>query len=126
NKLYSNSLPTENTWLNADEESLSLVDNITYRLQIGQNTAQKQLDELTNYEEEILTLERQVQTAAAPEEYMKLQKAVKEAQTGFNQIKYQAEMMNQKLIELESETKKLRQELNEYTVENLKYQNSEH
>lgn len=126
NKLYSNNLSTENTWLNADEESLSLVDNITYRLQIGQNTAQKQLDELTNYEEEILTLERQVQTAAAPEEYMKLQKAVKEAQTGFNQIKYQAEMMNQKLIELEAETKKLRQELNEYTVENLKYQNSEH
>jgi DNA sulfur modification protein DndD len=126
NNLYSNKLSTENTWLNADEESLSLVDNITYRLQIGQNTAQKQLDELTNYEEEILTLERQVQTAAAPEEYMKLQKAVKEAQTGFNQIKYQAEMMNQKLIELEAETKKLRQELNEYTVENLKYQNSEH
>ncbi|MDB9456780.1 DNA sulfur modification protein DndD [Dolichospermum circinale] len=126
NNLYSNKSSTENTWLNADEESLSLVDNITYRLQIGQNTAQKQLDELTNYEEEILTLERQVQTAAAPEEYMKLQKAVKEAQTGFNQIKYQAEMMNQKLIELEAETKKLRQELNEYTVENLKYQNSEH
>lgn len=126
NNLYSNNLSTENTWLNADEESLSLVDNITYRLQIGQNTAQKQLDELTNYEEEILTIERQIQTAAAPEEYMKLQKAVKEAQTGFNQIKYQAEMMNQKLIELEAETKKLRQELNEYTVENLKYQNSEH
>jgi DNA sulfur modification protein DndD len=126
NNLYSNKLSTENTWLNADEESLSLVDNITYRLQIGQNTAQKQLDELTNYEEEILTLERQVQTAAAPEEYMKLQKAVKQAQTGFNQIKYQAEMMNQKLIELDAETKKLRQELNEYTVENLKYQNSEH
>jgi len=126
NNLYSNKLSTENTWLNADEESLSLVDNITYRLQIGQNTAQKQLDELTNYEEEILTLERQVQTAAAPEEYMKLQKAVKQAQTGFNQIIYQAEMMNQKLIELEAETKKLRQELNEYTVENLKYQNSEH
>jgi len=126
NNLYSNNLSTENTWLNADEESLSLVDNITYRLQIGQNTAQKQLDELTNYEEEILTIERQIQTAAAPEEYMKLQKAVKQAQTGFNQIKYQAEMMNQKLIELEAETKKLRQELNEYTVENLKYQNSEH
>ncbi|GCL41498.1 DNA sulfur modification protein DndD [Anabaena sp. FACHB-1250] len=126
NNLYSNNLSIENTWLNADEESLSLVDNITYRLQIGQNTAQKQLDELTNYEEEILTLERQVQTAAAPEEYMKLQKAVKQAQTGFNQIRYQAEMMNQKLIELEAETKKLRQELNEYTVENLKYQNSEH
>ncbi|MDB9464998.1 DNA sulfur modification protein DndD [Dolichospermum circinale] len=126
NNLYSNKSSTENTWLNADEESLSLVDNITYRLQIGQNTAQKQLDELTNYEEEILTLERQVQTAAAPEEYIKLQKAVKQAQTGFNQIRYQAEMMNQKVIELEAETKKLRQELNEYTVENLKYQNSEH
>ena len=34
--------------------------------------------------------------------------------------------MNQKLIELDAETKKLKQELNEYTVENLKYQNSEH
>ena len=126
NNLYSNNLSTENTWLNADEESLSLVDNITYRLKISQNTAQKQLDELTNNEEDILTLDRQVQTAAAPEEYTKLQKAVKQTQTEFNKMKSQSEIMNQKLIELDAETKKLKQELNEYTVENLKYQNSEH
>ena len=126
NNLYSNNLSTENTWLNADEESLSLVDNITYRFKISQNTAQKQLDELTNNEEDILTLDRQVQTAAAPEEYTKLQKAVKQTQTEFNKMKSQSEIMNQKLIELDAETKKLKQELNEYTVENLKYQNSEH
>ena len=126
NNLYSNNLSTENTWLNADKESLSLVDNITYRLKISQNTAQKQLDELTNNEEDILTLDRQVQTAAAPEEYTKLQKAVKQTQTEFNKMKSQSEIMNQKLIELDAETKKLKQELNEYTVENLKYQNSEH
>ena len=126
NNLYSNNLSTENTWLNADEESLSLVDNITYWLKISQNTAQKQLDELTNNEEDILTLDRQVQTAAAPEEYTKLQKAVKQTQTEFNKMKSQSEIMNQKLIELDAETKKLKQELNEYTVENLKYQNSEH
>ncbi|MFO0171835.1 MAG: DNA sulfur modification protein DndD, partial [Aphanizomenon sp.] len=126
NNLYSNNLSTENTWLNADEESLSLVDNITYRLKISQNTAQKQLDELTNNEEDILTLDRQVQTAAAPEEYTKLHKAVKQTQTEFNKMKSQSEIMNQKLIELDAETKKLKQELNEYTVENLKYQNSEH
>ena len=124
--LETNKLSTENTWLNADEESLSLVDNITYRLKISQNTAQKQLDELTNNEEDILTLDRQVQTAAAPEEYTKLQKAVKQTQTEFNKMKSQSEIMNQKLIELDAETKKLKQELNEYTVENLKYQNSEH
>ena len=126
NNLYTNNLSTENNWLNGDEESLSLLDNITYRLQVSQNTAQKQLDELTNYEEEILTLERQVQTAAAPEEYTKLQKAVKAAQTEFNKIKSQSEIMTQNLIELDTETKKLRQELNEYTVQNIKYQNSEH
>ncbi|MEA5619470.1 DNA sulfur modification protein DndD [Cronbergia sp. UHCC 0137] len=126
NNLYTNNLSTENTWLNGDEESLSLLDNITYRLQVAQNTAQKQLDELNSYEEEILTLERQVQTAAAPEEYTKLQNAVKQAQTEFNKIQSQSEMMKQQLIELETEIKKLKQELNEYTVENLKYQNSEH
>ena len=95
-------------------------------MKISQNTAQKQLDELTNNEEDILTLDRQVQTAAAPEEYTKLQKAVKQTQTEFNKMKSQSEIMNQKLIELDAETKKLKQELNEYTVENLKYQNSEH
>lgn len=47
-------------------------NNATYWLQIYQNTAQKQLHDLDNYEEQILTVERQVQTAAAPEEYTKL------------------------------------------------------
>lgn len=126
NNLYTNNVSTENTWLNGDEESLSLLDNIIYRLQSAQKTAQKQLDELNSYEEEVLTLERQVQTAAAPEEYTKLQKAVKEAQNEFNKIKSQSEIMNQQLIELDTEIKKLKLELNEYTVENLKYQNSEH
>ncbi|MGM3304633.1 DNA sulfur modification protein DndD [Anabaena sp. WFMT] len=126
NNLYTNNVSTENTWLNGDEESLSLLDNITYRLQVAESTAQKQLDELSNYEEEILTLERQVQTAAAPEEYTKLQKAVKQAQTEFNKMQSQAESMSRELIELEAEIKKLRQELNEYTVENLKYKDSEH
>ncbi|MBD2566662.1 DNA sulfur modification protein DndD [Anabaena lutea] len=126
NNLYTNNVSTENTWLNGDEESLSLLDNITYRLQAAESTAQKQLDELNNYEEQILTLERQVQTAAAPEEYTKLQKAVKEAQNEFNKIQSQSQTMTQKVIELDTEIKKLRQELNEYTVENIKFQNSEH
>jgi DNA sulfur modification protein DndD len=34
--------------------------------------------------------------------------------------------MNYQLIELDTEVKKLKQELNEHTVENLKYQNSEY
>ncbi|AFZ60202.1 DNA sulfur modification protein DndD [Anabaena cylindrica FACHB-243] len=126
NNLYTNNVSSENTWLNGDEESLSLLDNIIYRLQVAESTAQKQLDELSNYEEEVLTLERQVQTAAAPEEYTKLQKAVKQAQTEFNKMQSQAELMSRELIELETEIKKLRQELNEYTVENLKYKDSEH
>ena len=72
NTLYTNNVSTENTSLNGYEESLSLLENVTYRLHISKNTAQKQLNELDNYEEEIPALERQVQTAAAPEEYTKL------------------------------------------------------
>jgi DNA sulfur modification protein DndD len=74
NTLYTNNVSTENTSLNGYEESLTLLDNVTYPLPISKNTAQKQLNELDNYEEGILALERQVQTAAAPEEYTKLQK----------------------------------------------------
>ncbi|MFM2063226.1 MAG: hypothetical protein RLZZ507_2896 [Cyanobacteriota bacterium] len=126
NKLYAANSSTETNWLNADEETLTLLDNFIYRLQINQDTAQKQLIELNNYEEEILTLERQMQTAAEPEEYTKLKNDLQKAQTELNKVQTQREITSRNLIELETVINQTKKELNNYTSENLKYQSNEH
>lgn len=124
--LYAANLSTETNWLNADEDSLTLLDNLIYRLQINQNTAQKQLFELNKSQEEILILERQIQTAAAPEEYTNLQKSLQKAQTEFNRVQTKIDITNRQLAELETAINQTKKELNSYTVENLKYQNNQH
>jgi DNA sulfur modification protein DndD len=124
--LYTKNSVSETTWLNADEESLSLLDNLFYRLKVCQATAKKELEELNNYEEEILTLDRQMQTAAAPEAYIKLQKAVEMAQTEVAKAKASYEATSRYLGELEAAMTKSKKELNEYTIDNIKYKNNEH
>jgi DNA sulfur modification protein DndD len=124
--LYAANSSTEINWLNADEESLSLLDNLIYRLPNAQNLARKQLLELQNYEEEILTIDRQIQTAAAPEEYIKLQKAREKAQAELNKVNTSFELLTRTLGELEIAIDKTKKELNSYTSDNLKYQSTEH
>jgi DNA sulfur modification protein DndD len=124
--LYAANSSTEINWLNADEESLSLLDNLIYRLPNAQNLARKQLLELQNYEEVILTIDRQIQTAAAPEEYTKLQKAREKAQDELNKVNTNFELLTRTLGELEIAIDKTKKELNSYTSDNLKYQSTEH
>ena len=124
--LYAANSSTEINWLNADEESLSLLDNLIYRLPNAQNLARKQLLELQNYEEVILTIDRQIQTAAAPEEYIKLQKAREKAQDELNKVNTNFELLTRTLAELEIAIDKTKKELNSYTSDNLKYQSTEH
>ena len=124
--LYVGNSSTEINWLNADEESLSLLDNLIYRLPNAQNLARKQLLELQNYEEEIITIDRQIQTAAAPEEYIKLQKAREKAQAELNKVNTNFELLTRTLGELEIAINKTKKELNSYTSDNLKYQSTEH
>lgn len=124
--LYAANSSTEINWLNADEEILSLLDNLIYRLPNAQNLARKQLLELQNYQEEIITIDRQIQTAAAPEEYIKLQKAREKAQAELNKVNTSFELLTRTLGELEIAIDKTKKELNSYTSENLKYQSTEH
>ncbi|MBE9230892.1 DNA sulfur modification protein DndD [Cuspidothrix issatschenkoi LEGE 03284] len=124
--LYVGNSSTEVNWLNADEESLSLLDNLIYRLPNAQNLARKQLLGLQNYEEEILTIDRQIQTAAAPEEYTKLQKAREKAQAELNKVNTNFELLTRTLGELEIAIDKTKKELNSYTSDNLQYQSTEH
>ncbi|MBD2387767.1 DNA sulfur modification protein DndD [Cylindrospermum sp. FACHB-282] len=124
--LYAKSLQTEAPWLLADEESLSQLDNLIYRLQNSRTSAQQQLAIIKNKEEEIITLERQVQTAAAPEDYKKLLKALEEAQNQVAEAKANLETTRRRLAELETIISRSKKELNTYTVENIKHKNSEH
>jgi DNA sulfur modification protein DndD len=125
-KLYAVNSSTETTWLNADEESLTLLDNLVYRLQIAKNTAKAKILELQNYEEQILTIDRQIQTAAAPEAYAELQQAREKAEREWNKANSNVEFLKRHLLELQATIEKTKKELTNYTSDSLKYQSTEH
>ncbi len=115
----------ESPWLLADAESLSQLGNILYYLQTTKNTAKQQLKQLKNKEEEIITLERQIQAAAAPEDYQKLVESVKEAQNQVTDIKSNCETVTRRLIELQTEIDKLKKDLTEYSVQTIEHKSKE-
>ncbi len=115
----------ESPWLMADAESLSQLGNILYYLQTTNNTAKQQLKQLKNKEEEIITLERQIQAAAAPEDYQKLVESVKEAQNQVTDIKSNCETVTRRLIELQTEIDKLKKDLTEYSVQTIEHKSKE-
>ncbi len=124
--LYSKSLQTEAPWLLADEETLTKIDNIIYHLRNSQFSAKQQLAILENKKEALEALERQLQTAAAPEDYQKLHNALKEAQNQTARAKADHQIIRRRLTELETLILKSKKELSEYTSENIKHQNNEH
>ncbi|MCC5605805.1 DNA sulfur modification protein DndD [Nostoc sp. CHAB 5834] len=124
--LYAKTLPFGTPWLLADDETLSQLDNLIYHLQNSQLSAKEKLALIKNKEEEILTLERQVQTAAAPEDYTKLRQALEAAQNQVVETKANYETIRRRLAELETIIAKSKKELSEYTVENIKHKNNEH
>ncbi len=124
--LYASSLQAEAPWLLADEESLSQLDNVRYHLQNARNIAKQKLGNLKNLEEEIITLERQVQTAAEPEAYQKLRDAVDAAQNEVAQAKANYETTRQKLAVLTDAIEITKKELKDYTDKNIDHKNREH
>lgn len=124
--LYAKTMQIEAPWLLADDETLSQLDNLIYHLQNSKISAKDKLASLKNQEEEIHTLERQVQIAAAPEDYTKLRQALETAQNQVVEAKANYETIRRRLVELETIIAKSKKELSEYTVENIKHKNSEH
>ncbi|MEH2249885.1 DNA sulfur modification protein DndD [Nostoc sp.] len=124
--LYAKAIQIEAPWLLADDETLSQLDNLIYHLQNSKISAKDKLTILKNKEEEIHTLERQVQTAAAPEDYTKLRQALEAAQNQVVEAKANYETIRRRLAELETIIAKSKKELSEYTLENIKHKNSEH
>ncbi|YAF94972.1 MAG: DNA sulfur modification protein DndD [Nodularia sp. CChRGM 3473] len=124
--LYAKTIQLEAPWLLADDETLSQLDNLIYHLQNSKLSAEEKLTILKNKQEEIHTLERQVQTAAAPEDYTKLRHALEAAQNQVVEAKANYETIRRRVAELETLIAKTKRELSDYTVENIKHKNSEH
>ncbi|BAZ20036.1 hypothetical protein NIES4073_09090 [Kalymmatonema gypsitolerans NIES-4073] len=124
--LNSSFLQPEELWLLADAETLSQLGNVLYYLQNTKNLAKQQLGILKNKEEEIITLERQVQTAASPEDYNKLVQALQKSQSHVAEVKANWEATRRRVTELEDTIKKLKKDLQEYTVQTINRKNREH
>jgi DNA sulfur modification protein DndD len=124
--LNSSFLQPEELWLLADAETLSQLGNVLYYLQNTKNLAKQQLGILKNKEEEIITLERQVQTAASPEDYNKLVQALQKSQSHVAEVKANWEATRRRVTELEDTIKKLKKDLQEYTVQTIDRKNREH
>ncbi|MBD2445672.1 DNA sulfur modification protein DndD [Nostoc sp. FACHB-152] len=124
--LYTGYSQADAPWLEADEESLTQLDNIRYHLQNARVSAKQQLANLKSIEEELIVLARQVQTAAEPEAYQKLREAVEKAQNQVVQAKANYETTRRNLAELAETIEKTKKELREYTDKNIDSKNREH
>jgi DNA sulfur modification protein DndD len=123
--LNANLIQPLELWLSADAENLSQLGNVLYYLQNARNLAKQQLKILTNKEDEIIALERQMQTAASPEEYDNLVKTLKKAQNNFTNAKSSYTAIKQSVSELENQIEKTKKELKEYTTQTIDKNNTE-
>jgi DNA sulfur modification protein DndD len=124
--LQATLLHTKEPWLLADPETLNQLGNVLYYLHNAKMTANQQLTLLTTKEEDIISLEKQLQTAAEPEAYQKLVDAVTEAQNKVAEAKAHCETSRRRLLELEAAIEKTKKDLQEYTTQNLDLKNNEH
>ncbi|MBH8565789.1 DNA sulfur modification protein DndD [Nostoc sp. CENA67] len=124
--LRASFLQAEESWLLADAETLSQLGNVFYYLHNFKNIAKQQINILKNKEEEIITLERQIQTAAEPEAYKQLVDALETAQSKVAAIKQKSEVAKRRCDELDAEIKNIKKDLQEYTKQNLDRKNYEH
>ncbi len=124
--LEQETAPDEAAWLLADNETVNQLNNLLNQSLEAKKAAQQQIKILTDREEEIITLERQTQTAASPEDYQKLVDALGEAQNKVAEAKANCETSQRHLIELETAIDKSKKELKEYTQQNIDRKNNQH
>ncbi|MBW4449969.1 MAG: DNA sulfur modification protein DndD [Spirirestis rafaelensis WJT71-NPBG6] len=118
---------TEQPWLLTDSETLHQLDNIIHHhLRSAKNNAEDKLNILQTKEEEIITLERQIQTAASPEDYQRLVDDLQQAQQQVAEAKASWEITKRRLDELDINIRNTKKELENYTEKNIDRQNKEH
>ncbi|MEA5569948.1 DNA sulfur modification protein DndD [Calothrix sp. UHCC 0171] len=124
--LNANLLQPEKMWMLADAEALSELGNVLYYLQNSRNLAKQQLKIFKNKEDEIIALERQLQTAASPEEYNTLLSALEKVQNQVIEAKANYENTKRRLSELDTEIEELKKELRTFTTQTIDRKSTEH
>lgn len=114
-------------WLNAGQEDLKkLEDLLQHQMPLQIELADKQLEKLEQLEAEIELVERELAVAASPEEYQKLDGALKEAQNKLVNCQSAYESGIRRHDEIKKTIEKLKKELEKYGEQAIEQQNSEH
>ena len=114
-------------WLDATVEAIAQLDTILgYEIKASQAIAIEKIKELKEAESEIDVVERQLDKAASPEAYEKLETAVRECQKQVANAQTAWEIANRKLAEIDREIAKTHKELEEYSQDYLKHRNNQH
>jgi DNA sulfur modification protein DndD len=117
----------QESWLLTDPETLNQLDNIIHHyLLYTKKVTQDKLTDLRLQEEQIVTLERQIQTAASPEDYQRLVDNLQQTQQEVAQAKAACEIAKGRLSQLETEIRNTKKSLEEYTETNIDRKNNEH
>ncbi|MDB9344197.1 DNA sulfur modification protein DndD [Nodularia spumigena CS-586/05] len=118
---------TGEVWLLSDTETLHHLDNIIHHyLPYTKNATQKQLELHQTQEEEVITLERQIQTAASPEDYQRLVDELQAAQQEVAEAQADCEIAKRNLNELETQIRTTKKTLEKYTENNIDRKYNEH
>ncbi|MDZ7962986.1 MAG: DNA sulfur modification protein DndD [Aulosira sp. DedQUE10] len=126
NQDLDNAVITE-PWLLADTETLHQLDNMIHHyLEYAKTKAKDKITFLQSQEEEIITLERQIQTAASPEEYQRLVDELQQAQQQVAEAKAAWEIAKRRLEELATEIDNTKKYLEKYSETNIDRKNREH
>jgi DNA sulfur modification protein DndD len=114
-------------WLDATVEAIAQLDTILgYEIKASQAIAIEKIKELKEAESEIDVVERQLDKAASPEAYEKLETAVRECQKQVTNAQTAWEIANRKVTEIDREIAKTHKELEEYSQDYLKHRNNQH
>ncbi|MDY6781588.1 MAG: DNA sulfur modification protein DndD [Cyanobacteriota bacterium] len=119
--------PNLDPWLDISSDSLNSLGNLLDReIPVQIEAAKRDRVQLKTIEEEIVSLEQQLQTAASPETYQKLEKNVTKAQSELLQTQKELEKQRQELNVLETRLKTAIKDLETYSRENIDRDSNEH
>lgn len=119
--------PNAKPWLQADPEAIETLTYLRDRdLPHQLNQLQDLQQQITALEEEMSATERQLQSAASPEEYQKLEKAVKVAQNRRNDAQIALEKSQQNIEKLGVIVEQTKKELKQFSEQNIDRKSDEH
>ncbi len=114
-------------FLGLEEEGLqSLNTFLENELPIEEKLLQQSVTKLQSLQEYIESLERQLAIAASPEDYQKLEEALKESQQSLFQAKNNYESAQKKLEDIQKNISKIKKQLEHYSEQVLERKNNQH